>query len=353
MISCWTKRMSRTHNRLYYINLESGISQWGIPADNMSLPSGWEMHLSKSQNIPFYSNFKNKISQWKMPSKDDGNKVPEDWKEMRTSKCNTIYYKNSKTNDVQWIIPDNLSLKPVGIGIPTSFRDIAEDCAQNNHIWKWEETDKIGSGGYGSVYTTCKGMDCDYVVKVQQKNENYYTEIDALLSLQHTKAVPKVFAAWTCENVGYFVMEKLYPCEHDNKFMWKEVRKKLNIIKDQGYLHFDISRRSNVMCKKDGEVLLIDFGLAIKRTKQGDNEGYKTDYAALLTWEELAILQEQTIYDHFDFISHSLDATNRTEYELAKEKALKKYNVVREKIIAAGVIWWRQEQEKNNLKYKK
>jgi hypothetical protein len=338
--------MSRTHNRIYYINLESGISQWGIPADNMSLPSGWEMHLSKSQNIPFYSNFKNKISQWKMPSKDDGNKVPEDWKEMRTSKCNTIYYKNSKTNDVQWIIPDNLSLKPVGIGIPTSFRDIAEDCAQNNHIWKWEETDKIGSGGYGSVYTTCKGMDCDYVVKVQQKNENYYTEIEALLSLQHTKAVPKVFAAWTCENVGYFVMEKLYPCEHDNKFMWKEVRKKLNIIKDQGYLHFDISRRSNVMCKKDGEVLLIDFGLSIKRTKKGDNEGYKTDYAALLTWEELAILQEQTIYDHFDFISDSLDDTSRTEYELAKEKTFKKYNVVREKIIAAGVIWW-QEQEKN------
>lgn len=94
------------------------------------------------------------------------------------------------------------------------------------------------------------------------------------------------------------------------------------------------------------------MGLAIKRTKQGDNEGYKTDYAALLTWEELAILQEQTLYDHFDFISDSLDATNRTEYELAKEKALKKFNVVSEKIIAAGVIWW-QEQEKNNLKYQK
>jgi hypothetical protein len=36
--------MSTTHNRLYYINLESGISQWGIPANNMSLPSGWEIN---------------------------------------------------------------------------------------------------------------------------------------------------------------------------------------------------------------------------------------------------------------------------------------------------------------------
>ena len=58
MISCWSNKMSNTHNRLYYINLESGISQWGIPANNMLLPSGWEMHLSKSQKIPFYSNFK-------------------------------------------------------------------------------------------------------------------------------------------------------------------------------------------------------------------------------------------------------------------------------------------------------
>ena len=335
--------MSKTHNRLYYINLESGISQWGIPADNMSLPAGWEMHLSKSQNIPFYSNFKKKITQWKIPSKEDGNKVPEGWEEMRSSKCNSIYYKNTKTNDVQWIIPDdNLSVKPVGIGIPTNFLPIVEDCTQNNEIWKWKETDKIGSGGWGSAYITCKDMDCDYVVKVQEENEKYYTEIDALLSLEHTKVVPKIFAAWTCKKFGYFVMEKLYPCEYDNKFMWKEVGKKLDIIKDQGYLHFDISR-SNVMCKKDGTVLLIDFGLSIKRTKQGDNEGYKTDYAALLTWEELEILQEQTLYEYFDFNSDSLDPKSRTEYELAKEKALNKFKVVREKILAAGVRWYHQE----------
>ena len=354
MTSCWNKENSTTRKdkREYYINLESGISQWGVPANNMLLPAGWEMHLSKTRNSPFYSNFKKKITQWDMPSKDDGNEVPEGWKEMRSSKCGSIYYKNTKTGDVQWIIPNDLSIKPVGIGIPPSFLPIVEDCTQNEKIWKWKETDKIGSGGYGSVYTTCKGMDCDYVVKVQQKNENYYTEIEALLSLQNTNAVPKVFAAWTCKNFGYFVMEKLYHCDHDNKFMWKEVLKKLDIIKDQGYLHFDISRRSNVMCNKEGEVILIDFGLAIKRTKQGDNEGYKTDHAALLTWEELAILQEQTIYDHFDFNSHSLDSTSRTEYELAKEKALKKYNVVREKIIAAGVIWW-QEQEQEKIRKQK
>ena len=357
MISCWSNKMSTTHNRLYYINLESGISQWGIPAND--LPSGWEMHLSKTNNgRPFYSNFKKKISQWEMPTKDDGNEVPDGWEEMRTLKCNSIYYKNTKTNDVQWIIPDDfsrkLSVKPVGIGIPTSFLDIVENCTQNE-IWKWKETDKIGSGGSGSAYITCKDMDCDYVVKVQEENEKYYTEIEALLSLQHTNVVPKVFAAWTCKNFGYFVIEKLYPCKYDNKFMWKEVGKKLDIIKDVGYLHFDISQY-NVMCKKDGEVVLIDFGLAIKRTNQGDKEGYITDHIIPLTWEELEILQKQTLYSSFYFNSASLDPKSRTEYKLAKEKAIKNYNVVREKIIAAGVIRYkeqekiRKEQEKINLK---
>jgi uncharacterized protein (DUF1810 family)/predicted GNAT family N-acyltransferase len=341
-LGCWKREISITHNRPYYINIESGISQWGIPS-NETLPAGWEMHLSKKHHIPFYTNFKKKISQWNAPSKDDKNEVPKGWEEMRSSKCNSIYYKNTKTNDVQWIIPDDLSIKPVSIGIPTGFRDIVEDCTQNEKIWKWEEKDHIGTGGSGSAYITCKGEDCEYVVKVQQENEKFYTEIEALLSLKDTNAVPKIFAAWTCKKIGYFVMEKLYPCTHNDNFMWKEVGKKLDIIKDQGYLHFDISRL-NVMCKKNGEVVLIDFGLAIKRTKEGDNEGYKTDHAALLTWEELSILQEHSLYEHFNFNSDSLDYTSRTEYEIAKEKVLKNYDVVREKIISAGWIWW-QEQE--------
>jgi|694.fasta_scaffold76156_4 hypothetical protein len=359
--------MSNTHNRLYYINLESGISQWGIPAND--LPSGWEMHLSKTNNgRPFYSNFKKKISQWEMPTKDDGNEVPDGWEEMRTLKCNSIYYKNTKTNDVQWIIPDafsrKLSVKPVGIGIPTSFLDIVEDCTQNE-IWKWKETDQIGSGGYGNVYITCNGLNCDYVVKVQQKNENYYTEIEALLSLQHTDAVPKVFAAWTCETFGYFVIEKLYHCEYDDNFMWKEVGKKLDIIKDEGYLHCDIHRK-NVMCKKDGTVILIDFGSAIKRTKQGDKQEYTTiAYKVPLTWKDLEILQEERRYFHFYFNTAltSLDPKSITEYKRAREKAIQNYYDVQEKIrknqekiIAAGVIRYkeqekiRKEQEKINLK---
>ena len=329
-LKCWNKKMSTKHNRLYYINIESGISQWGIPVNNMLLPAGWEMHLSKSQNIPFYSNFKKKITQWEKPTKEDGNKVPEGWEEMRSSKCESIYYKNSKTGNVQWIIS---SIKPVGIGIPTSFLPIVEDCTQNEDIWKWKETDKIGSGGYGTVYKTCKGMDCDYVVKVQEENKEYYTEINTLLSLQHTNAVPKVFASWTCKEFGYFVMEKLYPCKHDDDFMWKEVGIKLDIIREAGYLQLDI-HIDNVMCNKDGEVVLIDFGSAIKRTEQGDKQEYITKaYKVPLTWKDLEILQEESRNYFFNPVVTNSDSKSITEeHKLANEKAIQKYNDVQKKI---------------------
>jgi predicted GNAT family N-acyltransferase len=296
---CWKNQKStkRKDKRLYYINLESGISQWGIPANNMFLPAGWEMHLSKTRNSPFYSNFKKKITQWDMPTEEDGNEVPEGWKEMRSSKCNSIYYKNTKTGEVQWIIPHSLSIKPVGIGIPKSFLSIVEDCTKNE-IWKWKETDPIGSGKAGSVYIACKGIDdCDYVVKVQEENKEYYTEIEALLSLQYTNAVPKVFAAWTCDKFGYFVIEKLYPCiHHNNNSMWIAVGIKLDIIRKAGYLQVDI-HNGNVMCNKQGQVVLIDFGYAVKRTEKKDKQKYpdhivSEKYGIPLTWEYLEIIQE-------------------------------------------------------------
>lgn len=304
MISCWNKEKStnRKDNRVYYINLESGISQWGIPANNLLLPSGWEMNLSKSQNVHFYSNFKKKISQWNMPSKKDANKIPDGWEEMRSLNCKSIYYKNSKTGEVQWIIPDDLSIKPVGIGIPTSFLHIVEDCSKNN-IWK--KTDQLGFGTAGSIYIACKAInDCEYAIKIQKQNKEYYTEIDALLSLQHTNAVPKVFAAWTCEDFGYFVMEKLYPCTHNDNFMWKEVGKKLNIIQDAGYLHLDI-HKGNVMCNKDGQVVLIDFGYAVKRTEQGNKQEYPDNivsqsYGISLTWEYLKLIEENMYNINFN-----------------------------------------------------
>jgi uncharacterized protein (DUF1810 family) len=336
MISCWKSQKSTKHkdNRVYYINLESGISQWGIPANNMFLPAGWEMHLSKSQNIPFYSNFKKKITQWEKPTKEDGNEVPEGWEEMRSSKCKSIYYKNSKTGDVKWIKPDDSSIKPVGIGIPKNFLNIVEDCTKNN-IWKKDKL--LGSGKAGSVYIACKATDdCEYVIKIQKQNKQYYTEIEALLSLQHTKAVPIVFAAWTCENFGYFVMEKLYPCiHHNNNSMWIAVGIKLDIIRKAGYLQVDI-HNGNVMCNKQGQVVLIDFGYAVKRTEQGDKQEYpdnmvSENYGLPLSWEYLEILQENNNNSYFNPLM-TKEQKDRNE-NIQKKYTDAKQEKIRKKII--------------------
>lgn len=342
MTSCWKNQKSTTkHKRLYYINLESSISQWGIPTDN--LPAGWEMHLSKTNNgRHFYSNFKKKIIQWEMPTKDDGNEVPEGWEEMRSSKCKSIYYKNTKTGEVQWIIPDSLSIKPVGIGIPPSFRDIVEDCTQNK-IWKKHEL--LGSGKAGSVYIACKTTDdCEYVIKIQNQNKEYYTEIDALLSLQHTNAVPKVFAAWTCDKIGYFVMEKLYPCiHHNNNSIWIAVGMKLDIIRKAGYLQVD-THNDNFMCNKDGQVVLIDFGYAVKRTEQGDKQEYpdhivSEKYRTPLTWEYLEIVQENNYNKYLN--------PRMTQEQKDRDKDIqKKYMHAKIKVLL-------NKKEKDEAKYSK
>ena len=236
------------------------------------------MHLSKSKNDPFFTNSQKNIRQWNFPTKEDGNKTPDGWKEMKSSKCKNVYYKNTKTGYVQWKYPidvDSFVLTkdviPVGIGIPTNFLPIVEDCTQNN-IWKKHKDKLLGSGTAGNIYIACKATDdCEYVIKIQEKNKDYYTEIEALLFLQDTKVVPKVFAAWSCENLGYFVIEKLYRCKYNDNFMWEEVGKKLDIIREAGYLHVDI-HPDNVMCKKDGTVLLIDFGYDVKRTIKLNNQ---------------------------------------------------------------------------------
>ena len=208
---------------------------------------------------------------------------------------------------------------------PKTFLYIVEDCTQNN-IWKQDIL--LGSGVAGNVYIACKGIDCEYVIKIQKENKDYYTEIQALLSLQNTNAVPVVFAAWTCENFGYFVMEKLYPCKYDTNFMWKEVGKKLDIIKQKGYLHLD-THNHNVMCNKHGEVLLIDFGYAVKRTEQGDKQEYPENpisesYGISLTWKYLEILQDYTYNKYFNPAAKNLDSITE-EQKSAYEKSTEKY----------------------------
>jgi hypothetical protein len=71
---------------------------------------------------------------------------------MKSSNCKSVYYNNTKTGYAQWQYPIDVDsfvltkiVKPVGIGIPTSFLPIVEDCTQNN-IWKKHKDTLLASG---------------------------------------------------------------------------------------------------------------------------------------------------------------------------------------------------------------
>ena len=137
----------------------------------------------------------------------------------------------------------------------------------------WEKKDELGRGQNGVTYIACKDKDdCNYVLKIQDLNEEFYTEVICLESFKNTKnIVPKIYAAWTCDNRGYFVIEKLDKCDPtkfdiNNKENYKEITNLLKKFKEKGWLHVDI-HPGNVMCK-NGKFILIDFGWAAKKGKK-------------------------------------------------------------------------------------
>jgi predicted Ser/Thr protein kinase len=157
-----------------------------------------------------------------------------------------------------------------GPGLPTKFKKIAEDCAQNN-VWKQKKI--LGQGKYGSVYEACRVGNCDYVLKTQKDDQDFRIEVKALEDLQRTKIVPKLYAAWTCNGRGYLVIEKLNKCRLSGEELYEGVKSALTKIREAGWLHVD-THYGNIMCAKGKKVVIVDFGWAVKRGPGGDNQMY-------------------------------------------------------------------------------
>ena len=151
-------------------------------------------------------------------------------------------------------------------GLPTKFIQLAEDCAL---LSKWEQRETLGSGEYGTTFKVCYAGDCQYVLKIQDNDRHFRSEIEVLEQFQDTDVVPKLYAAWTCKNRAYIVMESLLPYQredyYDNMDVYKQLRRALAILNSRGWIHSDI-HRGNVMHRSNGTLVLIDFGLAVKDT---------------------------------------------------------------------------------------
>jgi hypothetical protein len=103
---CWENKKSKRHDkREYFVNTESGVSQWGRQDKNDPLPAGWEYCISTNGET-FYYNLHSELAQWKKPTEAEKLPVPEGFEEKRTKKCKNVYYVNLETGKTQWEYPE-------------------------------------------------------------------------------------------------------------------------------------------------------------------------------------------------------------------------------------------------------
>ena len=185
---------------------------------------------------------------------------------------------------------------PVGPGIPDEFMPIVDNC-RSNDLWKRGKI--LGAGKYGSTYTACKvshPKQCDYVLKIQKDSIEFRNEVDALVALKHTGVVIKIYAAWTCNGEGFIILEKAMQCNkpstaENKRKHYNDIVSALNIIDDEGWLHIDM-HSGNVMCRKDGSIVLIDFGWAVKRGEVNYPEhNVSKQLSSDLEYDDLKIIQ--------------------------------------------------------------
>ena len=191
--------------------------------------------------------------------------------------------------------------KPTGPGIPKKFKELVEECEQ---LDDWETNELLGQGEYGSVYVACRARNCNYVLKIQEDNAEFRTEVKALHELQKTKVVPKLYAAWTCQGKGFLVIQKLQKCDLPSVKKYEEMKQVLATVKEAGWLHVD-THKGNYMCGHRNKVLLFDFGWAVKRGRDGDDQVYPDHplskrFRFPVTWSLLEKQQEKNFQANFN-----------------------------------------------------
>jgi predicted Ser/Thr protein kinase len=203
-------------------------------------------------------------------------------------------------------VSETIEIQPIGnVGVSSKFKKIAEDCSQ---IKEWEKKNILGKGAYGESYKACKGDKCEYVLKTQKADKSFLIEVQALEELQETKDVPKLYAAWSCDGIGYIVMEELYKSTCPSKEeIHKQLKRSLEKFREKyGWLHVD-THNENYMCTKEGKAVLIDFGWGAKLPADSDT-GYNTLYpdhpvseklGKPATWDLLVSVQRYNFEKNF------------------------------------------------------
>lgn len=171
------------------------------------------------------------------------------------------------------VCPENKILNPdtkrcvlrtgkVGLGIlegSKTFEGIRKSCKDVG----WVKKRNIGKGAFGIVYIACRANNCDYVLKIQKIDKDFYNEVNLLKELSEYYFVPTIYDAWTCRGNGYIVMEKLNRKSNLTKAeKHVKIREIIKTLHKNNIVYFDL-HPDNVMYKGN-KLYLIDFGLSKK-----------------------------------------------------------------------------------------
>jgi hypothetical protein len=176
-----------------------------------------------------------------------------------------------------------------------------QKCTNFQKARGWKIERKLGNGVQGTAYKTCYYQDCNYVFKVFRFRENnteiyneFISEVAALKELNEKvpKCVPKMYGSWACDGQGVIAMELMtYDLEKVKKLSYKTVQDLLKQLYNVGWLHVD-THRGNVMFRKDGSPVLIDFGYSVKRGQSLKNHPWNIDNHTPFNFTELKYLQD-------------------------------------------------------------
>ena len=125
----WLSQIDPTSGRTYYVNLESGISQWEPPDDTsesepVDLPSGWLSFIDPKTGKTYYADTNSGVTQWEPPTLAATTTttmmtsssatlplpagvpaLPVGWIVLADESSGKAYYVNTKTGTSQWDPP--------------------------------------------------------------------------------------------------------------------------------------------------------------------------------------------------------------------------------------------------------